>query len=50
MKKKLRTLTKEQIEELKSLLLSLDSTTLSVIYSYTRGLIQVSNSHDRAKK
>lgn len=50
MKKPLRVLNKTQIKELKDLLLSLDSTTLSVIYSYVRGLIQVTNTHERTKK
>jgi len=50
MKKKFRTLTKAQIKELQDLLLTLDAPSLSTIYSYIRGLIQVTQKHEPNKK
>jgi hypothetical protein len=50
MSKKFRVLNPAQMKELKALLLSLDAPTLSVVYSYIRGLIQVAKTDDRAKK
>lgn len=47
---KLRTLTKSQLAELKALLLSLDTMSLTEIHRYTTGLFQVANKGKKLTK